>query len=78
VLDTRALEFDMVIEMVKTNKSPGTDQNSIELFIAETREICFEILKLFNSTWNKGELPERGVERVDHWTDLYEGVLIIS
>jgi len=64
VLDPRALEFDMAIEMVKTHKSPGTDQSTIELFIAESRTIRCEIQQLINSIWNKEELPEEWKESI--------------
>jgi hypothetical protein len=30
VLDPRALEFDMAIEIVKEHKSPGTEQSIVE------------------------------------------------
>ena len=34
VLDPRALEFDMLIEKLKTRKSAGTDQSTVEFIIA--------------------------------------------
>jgi hypothetical protein len=46
VLDSRALKFDMVIEMVKTHKSPGTEPSTVELFTEGSRTIRCESHKL--------------------------------
>jgi hypothetical protein len=48
----------MAIEKLKSNKSPGTDQISVELIKAGGRTIYGEIHKLIISIWNKEELPE--------------------
>ena len=58
VLDPRALEFDMLIEKLKTHKSAGTDQSTVEFIIAGSRTIRCEIQQLINSIWKKEELPE--------------------
>jgi hypothetical protein len=42
--------------MVKTHKSPGTDQSRVELIKAGRRTIRCEIHKLINSIWIKEEL----------------------
>jgi hypothetical protein len=51
-------EFEMAVEKVKTNKSPGTDNIPAELMKAGGRTIRSEIHKLINSIWYKEELPE--------------------
>ena len=64
VLDPRALEFEMLIEKLKTHKSVGTDQSTVELFIAGSRKIRCEIQQLINSIWKKEELPEEWKESI--------------
>jgi hypothetical protein len=64
VLEPRALEFDTVIEMVKTHKSTGTDQSTVELIIAGCRTIRCEIQQLINSILNKEEMPEEWKESI--------------
>ena len=49
----RALEFDTLIEMVKTHNSTGTNQNTVELIIAVSTTISCEIQQIINSIWNK-------------------------
>jgi hypothetical protein len=49
VLEPRALEFDMAIEMVKTHKPPGTDPSTVELITEGSRTIRCESHKLINS-----------------------------
>ena len=51
-------EFEMAIEKVITNKSPGTDHIPAELMKAGGRIIRSEIHKLINLIWYKEELPE--------------------
>ena len=64
VLDPRALEFEMLIEKLKTHKSAGTDQSTVEFFIAGSRKIRCEILELINSVCRKEELPEEWKEAI--------------
>ena len=51
------LEFEVVIEKVKSHKSLGIDQIPAELIKAGGRKICYEIHKLIISILNKEELP---------------------
>jgi hypothetical protein len=53
-----AFEVPSAIEELKSNKSPGIDQIPAELIKGGGRTICYEILKLLISIWNKEELPE--------------------
>jgi len=46
-------EYEMAIEKLRRDKSPGTDQIPAELITAGGRTICYEIHKLINSIWNK-------------------------
>ena len=55
-----ASEIDLTIENLKTHNSPGTDQIPAEVIKAGGRTIHSEIHKLFNSVWNKEELPTSG------------------
>jgi hypothetical protein len=48
----------MVLEKFKRHKSPGIDQIRTELIIAADRKLLSEITQLFNSFWNKKEMPE--------------------
>jgi len=58
VPELSAYEFEMAIEKVKTNKSPGTDHIPAELMTAGGRAIQSEIHKLINLIWYKEEFPE--------------------
>ena len=51
-------EIEVAIEKLKSHKTPGTDQITVGLIKAGRRAIRSEIHKLFNSIWNKEELPE--------------------
>jgi hypothetical protein len=53
-----AFGFKMAIEKTKGHKSPGTDHIPAEMFKVGSKTICSVLLKLINSIWNKGELPE--------------------
>ena len=64
VLDPRALEFEMLIEKLKTHKSAGTDQSTVEFIIAGSRTIRCEIQELINSVRRKEELPEEWKESI--------------
>ena len=54
--------FEVAIE--KLQRSPGIDHIPAELIKAGQRTICSEISKLFNSIWNKEELPEEWKESI--------------
>jgi len=54
----------MVIEMVQTHKSPGTDKSTVELIIAGSRTVRCEIQQLINYIWNKEEMPEEWKESI--------------
>jgi len=56
VPEPSTVEFEMAVEKLKRDKSPGTDQIPAELITAGGRTFRFEIHKLINSIWNK-ELP---------------------
>jgi hypothetical protein len=62
VPELNAFEFEVAIE--KLQRSPGIDQIPAELIKAGQRTICSEISKLFNSIWNKEELPEEWKESI--------------
>jgi hypothetical protein len=50
------LEVEIAIGMLKSYKSPGTDQIPAELIKAGGETLCSEIHKIICSTWNKEEL----------------------
>jgi len=54
----------MVIEKLKRNKSPGSNQIPAELIKAVGRTISFQIRKLINSVWHKEKLLEEWKEAV--------------
>ena len=56
--DPSAVEFELVIEKLKSHKSPGTDQIPPELIKARGRTINGDIHKLINYIWNKKALSE--------------------
>jgi hypothetical protein len=58
VPESCALEFELAIEKLKSNKSPGNDQIPAELIKAGGRKIRCAIPKLIIAVWNKEELPE--------------------
>jgi hypothetical protein len=47
-----------------TRKSPGIDQILAELIQAGGETLHSEIRKLFNSIWNKEELPQQWKESI--------------
>ena len=55
-----ASEFQLAIEKIKSHKSPGIDQITVEL----TKPIRCEDRKLIISIWNKEELPEEWKESI--------------
>jgi hypothetical protein len=56
--EPNALEVELAIEKLKSNKSPGIDQIPAELIKAGGRTIRGAIHKLIVAIWNKKELPE--------------------
>jgi len=64
VPETRVFEFELVIEKLKSHKSPGIDQIPTELIKARDRTICCAIHKLIISIWNKEEVPEDWKESI--------------
>jgi len=64
VLHPRALEFRMLIEKLKSHKSAGTDQRTVEFIIAGSRTIRCETQKLINSIWKKEEFREEWKESI--------------
>ena len=58
VPEASASEDELAIEKLKSHKSPGIDQITVELIKAGGKTIHCEIHKLTISIWNKEELPE--------------------
>ena len=59
-----ASEIELVIDKLKSHKSPGIDQIPAELIKAGGRTICLEIHKLITSIWKKEKLPEEWKESI--------------
>jgi hypothetical protein len=57
-------EVEIVIENLKSYKSPGIDQIPAELIQAVGNTLRFDIHKLINFIWNKEELPEQWKESI--------------
>jgi hypothetical protein len=64
VPEPSAFGFEMAIEKLKSNKSPGTDQIPAKLITAKGRTNRSEIHKLINSSCNKEILPEEWKELI--------------
>jgi hypothetical protein len=64
VPESSLVEMEIAIGKVKNYKSPGTDQNSAEMFKAGGETLCSEIRKLICSIWNKEELPQQWKESI--------------
>jgi hypothetical protein len=64
VPEPSASEFEVVIDKLKSHKSPGIDQILAELFKAGGRTIFLEVHKLITSIWKKEELPEEWKESI--------------
>ena len=64
VPEPSASDIELVIEELKSQESPGTDQIPAELIKAGGRTIYCDIHKLIISTWNKKELPEKWKESI--------------
>jgi hypothetical protein len=54
VPEPSALEVELAIENLKSNKSPGIDQIPAELIKSGVRTIHCAIHKLIIAIWNKG------------------------
>jgi hypothetical protein len=54
----------MLIEVLKSYRSPGIDHNPAELIKVGGSNICSEIHKLINYIWDKEELPGQYKESV--------------
>ena len=59
-----ASEVELVIEKLKSHKSPGIDQMPAELIKAGSETFRCEIHKLIIPIWNKEELPEERKESI--------------
>ena len=55
---------DLVIDKLKSHKSPGIDQILAELINVGGRTMCLEIHKLITSIWKKEKLPEEWKESI--------------
>jgi len=64
VAEPRAFDVELVIEMLKSHKSPGIDQIPPELIKAGGRTIRCEIHTLIISISNKKQLPEERKESI--------------
>jgi len=59
-----AFEVAMATEKLKHHKSLSTDQIPAELIKIGGITVHSEIFKLFNTIWNKDELPQRWKESI--------------
>jgi len=64
VPEPSALEFELAIEKLKSNKSPGIGQIPSEFIKAGCSTILSEIHKLIISIWNKEKFPEEWKELI--------------
>ena len=64
VPEPSAFEIELVIEKLKSHRSPGIDQIPAELIKAGGRKISYEIHKIIISIWNKEELREEWKESI--------------
>ena len=64
VPEATAFEFELVIEELSRQESPGSNEIPRELIKAVSRTIRYEIRKLFIYIWNKEELPEEWKESI--------------
>jgi len=64
VPESSASEAELVIEELKSHKSPGIDQIPAELFQAECKTFGCEIHKLIISIWNEEKLHEDWKESI--------------
>jgi hypothetical protein len=58
------VEVEIIIENLKSYKSPGTDQIPAELIKAGGETLCSEIHRLICFIWNKEELPQQWKESI--------------
>ena len=59
-----ASEFELVIDKLKSHKSPGIGHIPAELVKVGGRTICLKIHKLIPSIWKKEKLPEDWKESI--------------
>jgi len=64
VPDPSASEVELVIDKLKSHKSPGIDQIPAKLIKVEGRTLCLEIHKLITSIWKREKLPEEWKESI--------------
>jgi len=64
VPEPSASEFELAIDKLKSQKSPGIDQIPAELITAGGRTICLGIRKLITSILKKEKLPEEWKESI--------------
>ena len=64
VPEPSAAEVELVIDNLKSHKSPGIDQIPAELIKAGGRTISLEIHELITSVWKKEKLPEEWEESI--------------
>jgi hypothetical protein len=64
VPEPSASEVELAIEKVKSHRSPGIDQITVDLIRAGGGTNCYEIHNLIISIWNMEELPEERKESV--------------
>jgi hypothetical protein len=64
VPELNLVEAEIATGMLKSYKSPGTDQIPAELIKAGGETLCSEIHKLIHSIWNKEELPQQWKESI--------------
>ena len=70
VPEPRAFEFELVINRLKSHKSPGVDEIPAELIKAGGGTICLEIHKHITFIWKKEQLPSRGWKSLNIWEQL--------
>jgi hypothetical protein len=58
------LEVNIYIAKLKKYKSPGSDQISVELYLAGCKTLVPVIHKLSTSIWNKEEMPDQWKEYI--------------
>jgi hypothetical protein len=59
VKEKSAFEFNMAIDKLKRQKSPGTDHIPTELIMAGDIKFRSDIHKYIDSIWNNEKLPEK-------------------
>ena len=64
VPDPSASEFELAIDKLKSQKSPGIDQIPAELIKTDGRKICLGVLKVITRIWKKEKPPEEMKESI--------------